>query len=411
MTDQVLRSDTPTEAFPRRATFWASYPRAVKLAVLVMVVGIGSSPGWWERGGRDVLVDLGVSAWTAWNPAPPPAKSALMDDPWAAHDAAKRSGAPSAVPAPSQTVPTPSSPPKETAKPVVPTDDLSPAARAAIAQNDAFTDVPLGTAPPTEDQGLQRVVDDGRRPRVYARPFNPRDPRPRLALVVGGLGMSREATEVALATLPSPVTLVFDAQAPALATWMERARQGGHETLVDTPMEPLAYPRNDPGPGTLLTMLSEGENARRFDDVLRRAPGVVGITTFSGTRFTADASKLAPVMTILRQRGLLFFDARLTSSGQGMKAAMDAQVPVAEATLALDENLSPGDIDAALERWVGIAGLRGQAIATVQDPRPVVLDHVRAWMKTLPRRGVALAPLSALVTDRSGASSASASGH
>ena len=41
-------------------------------------------------------------------------------------------------------------------------------------------------------------------------------------------------------------------------------RQGGHEVLLQLPMEPFDYPDNDPGPQTLLTMLSADQNADRL---------------------------------------------------------------------------------------------------------------------------------------------------
>ena len=46
------------------------------------------------------------------------------------------------------------------------------------------------------------------------------------------LGLSRAATEAAIAKLPPSVTLAFSPYARNLKTWPERAKGAGHEVLV-----------------------------------------------------------------------------------------------------------------------------------------------------------------------------------
>ena len=77
------------------------------------------------------------------------------------------------------------------------------------------------------DQGpLPRVGEDGRQPwQVYARPFDQNDARPRIAVIVTGLGLSAAATEAAIKLLPGAVTLAFDPYAPGLEAWIVMARQ------------------------------------------------------------------------------------------------------------------------------------------------------------------------------------------
>ena len=58
---------------------------------------------------------------------------------------------------------------------------------------------------------LPIIGKDGRQPwRVYSRPFNALEKRPRVAIVMVGLGVSFNATESAVADLPGEVTLSFE---------------------------------------------------------------------------------------------------------------------------------------------------------------------------------------------------------
>ena len=148
----------------------------------------------------------------------------------------------------------------------------------------------------TEDTAagpLPRISEDGLLPwQVYARPFNAADKRPRIAIVITGLGMSRAITDQAITQLPPTVTLAFDSQGPVVAAWGGRARQDGHGILLQVPMEPFDYPRSDPGPATLLTSLPNGDNMDRLLTAMRRMVGYVGITTTA-------ARALQPIRTNL----------------------------------------------------------------------------------------------------------------
>ena len=116
-------------------------------------------------------------------------------------------------------------------------------------------DKPLSENPAPElveqsNQGpLPKVSSDGRMSwQVYARPSDPGDGRPRVAIIFGGLGLSRAATEAAINRLPGAVTLAFDPYAEGLEDWVVVARKVGHEVLMGLPMEPEDFPQRDPGP-------------------------------------------------------------------------------------------------------------------------------------------------------------------
>ena len=111
---------------------------------------------------------------------------------------------------------------------------------------------------------LPMIAPDGRQPWIeYARSFSTDQDRPRVAVIVGRLGLSQELTEAAIEALPGEVTLSFAIYADDLVPWLVRAREEGHEVMIDLPMEPVDYPRSDPGPETLLATAGV-ENLQRL---------------------------------------------------------------------------------------------------------------------------------------------------
>lgn len=254
-----------------------------------------------------------------------------------------------------------------------------------------------GLSEDTAEGSLPRIAEDGRQPwQIYARPFNTADKRPRVAIVIVDLGLSRAATDAAINRLPANVTLAFDVQSPVVGAWCGRARQDGHETLLMVPMEPFDYPRSDPGPNTLLTSLPNSDNLGRLYWALRQSTGYVGITTLSGSRFTTDPDKLTSVLDVLHKRGLMIFDARVAPHSAIMDMAHNMHVAAAAATMRIDQNPSPEAIDAALSQLEKTAHLTGHAVG-VASSMPVVIDRLQVWLKELPHQGIALAPISAMV--------------
>jgi polysaccharide deacetylase 2 family uncharacterized protein YibQ len=362
------RPDAATApTFPEwKETFLARYSRNTKMAVLTLAVFICASPWLFSgihrashRSLRAALVQ-GVE-WKAAVPNPAPAR------PEAAAVSAKASSG----------------------SPVI-NDQDDRTVKMALAPD-------VGLTEDTAQGSLPRIGLDGRQPwQVYARPFNAADTRPRIALIVAGLGLSRADTEAAITRLPANVTLAFDVESRVVGAWCARARQEGHETLLEVPMEPFDYPHSDPGPDTLLTTLPNSDNIERLLWALRQATGYVGITSLSGSHFTTDPEKMQAIADVLKHRGLMMVDARVAPHSVAADVMATRDVPVASGTEQLDQNLAPAAIDDALNQLEQTARLTGRAIGITSD-EPVMTQHLEAWLKRLPADGVALAPVSAMV--------------
>ena len=234
----------------------------------------------------------------------------------------------------------------------------------------------------------------------YARPFDLDDRRPRLAIVVMNLGLDDSVTDLVLERLPGQVTLSYSPYAPDLAAKLDRARAAGHEVMIDLPMEPLAFPRDDPGPHTLLTSLSTVENLNRLEWVLGQAPGYVGVTTWMGSQFTTVEDAMMPVLESLKERGVLFLDSRDSSRSLASELASSIQVPRAFNNRFIDSPPSRGAIDRSMQDLELSAKQNDFAIGLAR-PLPITINRLAAWVPALEARGIAVAPVSAIVDRQS----------
>lgn len=268
----------------------------------------------------------------------------------------------------------------------------------ALAAPGAFSG---GALPPAPIAGVSRKTAEGILPviapggltpaRAYARPFKASG-RPRVAIVIGGLGLDPELTRQAIESLPPQVTLAFSPYAPNLQDWINRARERGHEILLEAPMEPEDYPENDPGPYTLRARAQPAETVRKLEWILGRATGYFGVTNRMGERFVKSPEGMSALTGALRSRGLAFVDSGIAAgSGGGDLRASGDQV--------LDRVLSPTAIDEALLRVEATALQKGQGLGMTQA-YPLTLRQVASWASQIESRGYQLAPASALARIR-----------
>ena len=331
---------------------------------------------------------------TAHTPATPPSAPPHGTAPSHGADttAAKPAAAPPAKASAKQLSRQPAAPQKTSKRAIVP-KKLPPVPR----------DAPLSPSPDpalvqvTALGPLPRIGADGRLPRrVYAKPFDLADKRPRAAIVVTGLGLSAAATESAIQGLPGSVTLAFAPYSARLNEWIRLARAAGHEVMINVPMEPTNYPAYDPGPQTLLTSLNAEGNLDRLLWSLSRGTGYVGVVDFLGSRFTTSRKHMRPVLKAINDRGLLYLDSGSSPRSVSPIVANDVKISWAMATLTLDQRASRTEIDRKFSELEQRAKRDKRAIG-IASPYPVSLERIATWVRQLEARGIAIAPVSALV--------------
>ncbi len=257
----------------------------------------------------------------------------------------------------------------------------------------------LEPAPGFEGTMLPRIGPDGQMPmQVYAARFDAADRRPRVAVLLAGVGMAETDSEEAIRATQPAVSLAISPYAARPGRLLDIARATGHETLISLPMEPLGYPLNDAGSHALLTGLSPAENLDRLVWALSRIAGYVGATAamsgLSGERFAAS-QQMTAVLDDLAARGLLYVDPRPLPARPGGPPPVRPGIRVAD--VVIDDPPLRAEIEAKLARLEQIARDRGSALGVAGLPAPVTVDRLSAWGSTVGMRGIALVPVSALV--------------
>jgi uncharacterized protein len=240
--------------------------------------------------------------------------------------------------------------------------------------------------------------EDGRRPvDAYARPWSGTRGA-RVAIVIGGLGLSQTGTQQALGKLPGEITLAFAPQGNSIGRWMQEARRTGHEIIMQVPLEPFDFPNVNPGRNTLTVDATVEENLANLYWALSRTTNYTGVMNYMGARFSADAESMSTFLAELGKRGLLYLDDGSTARSVAPELALKNRVPFAVGDAMIDAVRDRGEILKKLDQLESTARAKGFAIGT-GSAFDVTVDAVASWVQEAKKRGIEIVPVSALTTD------------
>jgi hypothetical protein len=255
------------------------------------------------------------------------------------------------------------------------------------------------------DGPLPRLSADGRRPfDIYARPVHKgilQSSQPKIAILLGGMGINDALTSRAVKELPQEVTFAFAPYGDNLQKTINDARSHGHEVMLQLPMEPFGYPGSNPGPHTLLVGADAGATASNLSWLLSRFAGYTGVVNYLGARFTSETAAMTSVIQVLKDRGLVYLDDGSSQRSTAQEVAAGIDLPARQADLIIDGDIGFNAVTAKLRELEELSR-KGRIVIGVGTGLPATIDAVENWAKKLETRGILLVPVSAAFRARPG---------
>ncbi len=217
-----------------------------------------------------------------------------------------------------------------------------------------------------------------------------------IAIILTDAGLNDSTTQKALQSLPKDIAVAFSPYSKRLAPLLEQAKTSGRETLLLLPMEPLTYPKDDPGPQSLLSRKSEADNSTTLQSLLALGK-TDGVMNFMGSRFLGDRRNMMLALEKIRQNNLMFVENPSMSGLQSAATfAREANVPYLSADVQIDVQPNPVLIRQQLFQLEKLAQEKGSAVG-VASPYPSTLDILPQWAESLQQRGFTIVAPSELI--------------
>ncbi len=157
-----------------------------------------------------------------------------------------------------------------------------------------------------------------------------------LAIVVDDFGIRNNKLLDDFCSLNSNVTFAILPDQKFSKHVMNKAAETGHETMIHIPMEPISYPRDNPGANAIYVHLSKKEIKRRMENYIKQFPLCVGANNHMGSFATTDESVMRSVLQVLKDHDLYFVDSRTSQSSIAYDVAKKMMIPTCVNQIFLD---------------------------------------------------------------------------
>ncbi len=284
--------------------------------------------------------------------------------------------------------------PERFAPPPVPVEKspvAEPEAAPAPAEETVIASV-IAPPPPRVKPEAPVVAEEKPQPVVQPALANAAPIRPRIAIVLAGLGLDADATEQTIRGAPPAVALSFAPYAAQTPQWTKAAAGLGHEIGLEIPMEATRISSETLGPAVLLTSRSPQDNIKRLDWMLTRSTAFSFATPYLGDAFRVDAAAMAPVASRLQQAGLTYLEDPKPTDSAAAAVYDGSSAPWRP----IDRVLTTVD-EAALTK-LEIEAKETGAVLVKAPASLAAITAIQKWSKGLPERGVDLVPPSRLMT-------------
>ena len=217
---------------------------------------------------------------------------------------------------------------------------------------------------------------------------------PLVAIIIDDLGYDKKVAEK-FSRLQAKFTFSILPHSPHQKRIIQLTARNGLETMLHLPMEPVEFPKVDPGPGALLPARSPDEWIRQLEENLKAVPGVKGVNNHMGSKMTATSSPIYQIFSVLKKRNLYFVDSRTSPQTLCKPSARLFQIPFAQRDIFLDHRQEAPFIRRQIKELIRIAQLNGYAVG-IGHPHLVTYDIIREMLPEL-QKSVQLVPASDVV--------------
>jgi hypothetical protein len=209
----------------------------------------------------------------------------------------------------------------------------------------------------------------------------------KIAFVIDDAGYALSELDPFL-DLPGSLSIAVLPGLPHSAEAARRARRSGKTVYLHYPMEPEGP--EDPGPDAILTGMTEETIRDLLGRALDEIGPVQGLNNHMGSLATADEGTVQAVLSVTRDRGLVFLDSRTTVETVAPRVAARVGVRMAERDVFLDGEPGIESIRLGMEKARATARKKGHAVVIGHVQNPELAAYLARELPALAREGFTL---------------------
>ena len=276
-----------------------------------------------------------------------------------------------------QPVPEITRPPPERVRPEAPAQ--RPEQRPEQPTPEAPRAVPTATLPPA---------------RIPERP--PAPSRGKLVFVIDDAGNNLHELEPFL-KFPGPLTIAVLPDQRYSVEAARRVRAAGKELLLHQPMEAIG---REPVPGAIRAGMNRDEIRAIISRNLDEIGPVAGMNNHEGSLVTMDEEAMETILSLCRERGILFLDSRTSAETAAPRAARHLGMTIAQRDVFIDNIQERESMIRFINNGLARAERSGSAIMIGHAWSPDLAPLLSEMYTDLTERGFTFSTLAELINGR-----------
>lgn len=221
-------------------------------------------------------------------------------------------------------------------------------------------------------------------------------PKYRAAILIDDLGYDLQVVTRLLA-LQEPLTFAILPGERYSKVIADKVTKAGYEVILHQPMEPLDYPKNDPGKRAILIKMTSAAVKAMLLKNIGEVPFVSGVNNHMGSKVTENEPKMREVMGLLKEHSLFFVDSRTSTKSVAYKIAKKIGLRAAYNQVFLDNENNLEYIKKQLDLVAKIAVKNGRVVAIGHCERKETLLALQEKLPEFKKMGIEIVPVSQLV--------------
>jgi len=219
----------------------------------------------------------------------------------------------------------------------------------------------------------------------------------KLAIVVDDFGIHNDQLLEKFCSLDKNVTFAILPDQKYSEHVMYRASETGHESMIHIPMEPVSYPRNNPGTNAIYVHQSRQEINKKLKRFIKQLPLCVGANNHMGSLVTTDENVMEIILDVIRDNNLYFVDSRTSNSSIAYNVAKRMMIPTFKSSIFLDTpDVSRKTMNIKLDQLKTMKKSRDKILVITHCATQERYDYLKEFIKRVKKMGFEIVPVSKL---------------
>ena len=209
--------------------------------------------------------------------------------------------------------------------------------------------------------------------------------QPLVAIIIDDCGLGHMESFKKALTIPYPITFAILPFRRHSSECAYLADGKGYDVILHMPMEPVSYPKANPGPGAIFKTDRKKEIIAKLDRAFANIRFAKGFNNHMGSAITQSRFAVRVILSYAEKHKKFFIDSRTTPYTVVEEEARKMGIKVLSRDVFLDNVIDYAHIKKQLNEVVGKAYKQGYAIA-IGHNYPMTIEVLTKEMPSLDKR-------------------------